>query len=1151
MSNIFSICYSYHYLVLLLLLSITSLAHADQRSGEFHHTTGRRERERGHAQRGVRAGTLTLFIVLLLILSSLLVLLSVGGTPPPSTLGSACIHLLHSLPRYGSGGTSLGVINPGNSADLTSNENYALGIAVPVGVALGLGVLTWLVCWGFCCGRCCCNSCGGRAATQFYTLKQQTCLKVGIVVLGCCFITLFFLGLISNAAISASIDRSFTDSDSLVNYLYTFNTPISLMAATAEDALLQAQNLNSTVLAPLPNNSTANAYTACSALLYSLTQSEVVLLSQVAPITSNSNGAPSSSASLSTLSSLLSTTQSQMSSLPINLNHDGQELVTYSNSLISLLPSPSLSAGVTPTTSQYTAQTQFKTASAAAQQIPNFNTLASAVSPSSITNFQSPLSSLNQSMATSPVSALQNLYSLINSSSTSASTTRLLMNFNSTLYLLPDPTTLSNSYSALAPSISSLNAVSLPLTTSLTSYQTDITNLNASPSFLSVVNKLRTSLSQLQSNLPADLVGDLSNTYTVLNSLSNQINSLIQSIQYCNAAVDAVTGPGNSTNPNLSISLSIVNSSLPHISCASSMFNQLSSMSASAITFPTAVSNLLARKGTITLQLNRLNSGRFQQDIINANASIPAVANSVRQYPNALFNSILNSLNSLSAQLSSFPNCSIASQELAALSSSFSTQLSDGYLAQLQTQLPTFTTSVNSASTDVNNFANALTTLQNIINAFPTSFSSYSTYSTSLSNLASSIISSGTISASLAQLLPGQPVADPVKTQILGQIQSYQQLEAAAPPVSTLLTNINGLQSALTGAQSASGGTVTASLNNLQSAATALNDTTPVYNVIQLVYVDNTTSPLQQLLTGVPHRNLNSSILSLPNLLPYSSQVHYTAGNASAQSSSLNEMQNQVAGAQGFMSAADLVSLDATINALTNLQQNFPDMVAPIYLLQLGSNALQSAADSMSNYYSQYYVARQTTVFFKNHIDWLRLLGYMLILFVPIGVVLCGLIGWWKQKSILHLYMGMCSFSVGAIFFIMCGIQLLPAILLADQCVDVNGFLIENFSQYSLGVHSLQPWYNLSAPVSAGDLFQYFSGCSIPPPQLLDLFQTPQQILTQNNINFTAYQVSIQRTLNNNNNIVGLTPRSWNYLYKLEQDTQDIVRKIMCSQLVC
>jgi hypothetical protein len=225
----------------------------------------------------------------------------------------------------------------------------------------------------------------------------------------------------------------------------------------------------------------------------------------------------------------------------------------------------------------------------------------------------------------------------------------------------------------------------------------------------------------------------------------------------------------------------------------------------------------------------------------------------------------------------------------------------------------------------------------------------------------------------------------------------------------------------------------------------------------------------------------------------------------------------------------------------------------------------------------EYYVARQSTVVFKNHIDWLRLLGYMLVLFVPVCVAGCGFIGWfWKKPLVaimqLHasnaraffyarctnyassgflllshskisLYMGMCSFSIMAIFFVMTGIQLIPAMLISDQCVDFDGFLTENFNRFGLSPNASAPWVYTTEDTKAGAIFQYFSSCDNPRPELLNAFANPSKILAENNINFTNYKEQVERNLAENNNIIVLQDVVWSYFNQLDLDTQNIVSK--------
>jgi hypothetical protein len=210
--------------------------------------------------------------------------MNVGGEPPAS-LGQAGINLLHSLPRYGGGSNTLGVVDPGNAETFEENKKYAIGVALPFGIALLLALVTWSACGGFCCARSCCNSCGGRTASRAYTSKDQLWLKIGIIILAAAFIVLFFIGVVSNAAVSSSIDKAYLKSDALVEHLFQFNAPIKTMSDVATDALRQVQSLNSDVLTQLPDAAAVASYIDCSTTMYDTIQAELVLLTQIAPIT--------------------------------------------------------------------------------------------------------------------------------------------------------------------------------------------------------------------------------------------------------------------------------------------------------------------------------------------------------------------------------------------------------------------------------------------------------------------------------------------------------------------------------------------------------------------------------------------------------------------------------------------------------------------------------------------------------------------------------------------------------------------------------------------------------------------------------------------------------------------------------------------------
>jgi hypothetical protein len=190
------------------------------------------------------------------------------------------------------------------------------------------------------------------------------------------------------------------------------------------------------------------------------------------------------------------------------------------------------------------------------------------------------------------------------------------------------------------------------------------------------------------------------------------------------------------------------------------------------------------------------------------------------------------------------------------------------------------------------------------------------------------------------------------------------------------------------------------------------------------------------------------------------------------------------------------------------------------------------------------------------------------------------------------IYMGMCSFTMAAIFFIMTGefhtlrsassasrrssgegnvrsvesrdgtghvdprtdeslllpvlrpspgIQIIPSVLIADQCVDLNTFLTDNFNQFGLSPTALEPWIQMNDSTKAGAIFQYFVDCDQPRPPLFDVFGRPAEVLQQNHINFTDYRAKVVGSLTSSNQTIVLRPNVYSAFDALDVDVQGVV----------
>ena len=137
--------------------------------------------------------------------------------------------------------------------------------------------------------------------------------------------------------------------------------------------------------------------------------------------------------------------------------------------------------------------------------------------------------------------------------------------------------------------------------------------------------------------------------------------------------------------------------------------------------------------------------------------------------------------------------------------------------------------------------------------------------------------------------------------------------------------------------------------------------------------------------------------------------------------------------------------------------------------------------------------------------------------------------------------MGMCSFSIMAIFFIMTAIQLIPSILISDQCTDLDQFLTQNFNQFGLSPTAAAPWIVTQTSTKGGDIFQYFTSCGYPKPELFNAFGQPEKVLADNGINFTDYRVQTENILSSLGGALVLQPPVWSHFSQLESDTAALI----------
>ncbi len=137
--------------------------------------------------------------------------------------------------------------------------------------------------------------------------------------------------------------------------------------------------------------------------------------------------------------------------------------------------------------------------------------------------------------------------------------------------------------------------------------------------------------------------------------------------------------------------------------------------------------------------------------------------------------------------------------------------------------------------------------------------------------------------------------------------------------------------------------------------------------------------------------------------------------------------------------------------------------------------------------------------------------------------------------------MGMCSFPVAATLFGLAAFQMLPGVIITDQCVDFDSMVSFQLSQFAITRNATQPWLNVSADTNIGDTFTYLSSCAGARPELFNVLANPGPVLDRNNVNFTRDEEDIRKSLKQYNYTIDLKSNVWNTVYQLQKDQNAVV----------
>lgn len=1061
------------------------------------------------------------------------VLMNVGGDPPAS-LSSACISLIHSLPRLEGAPSQLDAIRMDNSQSEEDMKQYAIGLLLPIGIIILLALLTWGIWIGFCCDRWCynrCDRCGGREATRQYTSKDQLYLKIGSIILLAASLVLFFIGLVSNAQISSSTDDTYVNSDKLVEHVFRLNAPLGDMRAATDDAYSALQSFNATLFAHLPSPELADAYVACVHTVYGQVQREGRMMLGYNPVTES--GYPI----ISLMPQQIAEMETTVSNTLVGLQNESSHMQSFNTLLSTNLPNPLYEAGIVPATNFTLGQMRFQRGVEDATFIDqNFTT--------TIDESDGPTNELHGSMqqyvsseSIMPLTKLQSLQDHILNNDSSSATQSEVHALNDAVAALPSvASSVQQQITTFQSSLDTVRTATSTLRLIMDAIQISLKNIDI-PVYTAALETARDGVPNIQ--VPASLVSELQARHAQMRDAMNQSNVLVESILSANQSFTIIS-TNSSLNDSLRAYSKAVNSSLASTSCIQPLYDDLLAVNGSMIIFDPHVVSLLDRRSIILTKLQH--ASRIHSTMAVALSKLPTLQAAVETFPD------MDVLLRLNQSLSDFPDTAWAATMLQEMQHTLTQVMTPTYLNSILAQLAGLQSAMDAAASDVANYTNAIHELDAAIYAFPTDFTPFSNYGSSIAQRVSDMSSDlATVTAQVntAGWVGGAGISEPTRSSFLVSLDSYIDVFAARPNHTQLTDQLDTFNTTKQSVR-ANEGNVTGHLIELDHAVTPIPPTQDFVDTLRAVWRNTTSSsvsPLPTLLDGSAYTTLEMGLnsTSVPsNWTALRLEVDATATSIGATRPSFQGLVREFPDHGTYMSEEDSLVLEATVRSMEEVGSALPDVNSTLDSLGRATSGLADAQNTLVDSRHDYYVVRQTTVRFKNRIDWLRLLAFLLIMFVPVCIGICGIVSWAGKKPILGLYMGVCSFSIVAIFLVMGAIHLLPALFFADQCTSLDSFISNSLNQYGLDPASVSPWLNLSSTAQAGDIFLYASTCG-PRPELFDALSDPQAVLDRNGINFTAWEMDLTNAVAETNGMVVLTQAVWDTLDAMEESTDQVV----------
>jgi hypothetical protein len=1054
-----------------------------------------------------------------------------ASSDPPSSLASSSISLIHSIPRSNGAPKYLAKYSDPEVHD------YVQGIIGPIILPLVFAAVTLLFYLIFVIGRGCFDSMGKRYPTRKYTKKEVNVLRGFLALTTSICIVLFVIGLTSNSAISRTVDKAFITSDALVDYGFSYTNPFQAISDTSLLAASTVKALNASVY-----STTAGLNDAVISSGVSCIGNSVAILALQTPLL----------AELSSLNYALS----NLTAPAIQYNMTVQ--LAQAQSIINNFPSLSAVISAAAITNNSLAPSR------------NLTTLAFQLSE--LSNAYQAFAS--HSTAYSSVSALQSaLDDSVNTAQNnyqynSSSLEKELDNLDSALALLPDlnvlTTEIQTNSGVKAQLINALNQTKTAVLNipTLSIVVANLTNLNniiqalqitttLSPLLHSIrqslaslvnINLVKTQLTDLQanSNNIQSTLGPLITALTNIESAASNFPELLLTTQLIH---QATLGLSQLRGYNYNIFDSYLiqyNSSVNELSCLGTVLQQISAVNQSLVTFGNEVQSVLQKQAAIDQQINNIdrihrftdesyNTSHYLRASINSTGSLTAVDQlatpilaSLSLLPNVT-QAIVDVMR-LQNYLQNLPSFTNIKNDLTSLASS-TASISSAAINQLDDEVIAVLTAIQALSTRVSNEINLLTQLDLTLTNLPQLLSyAIGNFSSDPSN--SPIISEPPRSSLLSKLnrLKAYSLFHIPFASFITQAQALTNNLPSNSLISNAQTTLNQLASAYNFTDTAG---VHYQINSISGilygpSMSGISTQHQAFRSLQAAFQSSNQKNFTQFSQNVNTvTNHYVSRYSFNLLISYNA-TNYTVIQTLVTPLDFGNLSRQLTAGSNVMSTAQGYLLANGLTAVAAITPYLPDMQATVDSLTLGADALASGVRNLTNTRHRYLVTRQKVKRTMNGIDGLRLLAFILILLLPLVLLSFTIYSAVRLRGKCSLMQATGFFPIIAALFVFAGIQLIPAIFVADQCsggIDpfIKNTLLSNYQLVGNGsqIQQIVEWLNVTQQLSGIQFYDYLTACDGNRPQLLTALDRADS--TSLPTNTTRYRQGIVDAISNAN----------------------------------